>query len=363
MTRPRRNPDDAPPPPKPALDPAIAEAILAAAPKGRLDIAKSRNVIAAWLRASGYERDAWGNYHEEPGRIRWHFSTQMLQRQEKSDGEWRSRTSLPAIEAATNLLLRAAKALGRTDVLEQARGERQRRTAARTKRASAAEKDRMGREATVAAWKRIAWEHPDAMLATGLHTLPAAKGEELGALQRRYREEFQADLEAGRKLPPDSAFASASRPPLIPLFGPFRYAWVERMGDAEYSVRLERAEPGVMSVVIGTEGGFHADPVTHGMRYDHADARGDGQVTGQVQVHEGKLQAALFMLSTTKKTPLSAMRLGHLWCRLMAGWGIRRWLAQAVGEEGEAFVRAAAKRGSLKVLGARGRDMLVECRS
>jgi hypothetical protein len=46
----------------------------------------------------------------------------------------------------------------------------------------------------------------------------------------------------------------------------------------------------------------------------------------------------------------------------MKGYGVQFWLGQAVGEEGAAFLAKKHEQGSINLVGARGADVMVECR-
>ena len=50
-----------------------------------------------------------------------------------------------------------------------------------------------------------------------------------------------------------------------------------------------------------------------------------------------------------------------LWCRLMKGYGVGPWLAEAIGDEGEAFIKAMVANNKVRVLGVRGRNAVLEC--
>jgi hypothetical protein len=342
------------------MAPAVAEAVLAVAPPGKVDLTNGRRVVSAWAAAKGWTRDAWGNHIVEAGKERWHFSKQRVHRQARNDeGEWSDIRSFSIIATAITLLSRAAEALGRTDVAAKATALRASRTSTRKKRASKAEEGRLRERAAVFAAKHLAHESPREVLLARQNKLESADAVNalrgrLAALQAEYLEK----VKAGARLPGDEAFASLAEPPTLPLVSAIDYEWVETVGGIRYTIALEAQGGGAMAVHIGSEGHLRIDPVSHAVK-SSTGQEGDGAVAGVVSLERGKLAARLFSMGAT--SPGAGLRLGWLWCQLLRGWKIREWLAEAVGVQGEAFIQAAAKRGSLSVVGRKGSYLVVRC--
>jgi hypothetical protein len=343
------------------VDTTVAAAVLDAAehlPK-KLKIADAETIVRRWLRALPREEDRWGNFHieitakeRESGivDVRYHFTDRQLQRQVKygSDSEWRNRSSQPLLEAANTLITKAATALGRTDIAERATKIRAQRVEATEKRARAVVSRTEKEAAFTLARKYLAKKYRDDVLRnyTNVPIDPARLAEMKGIL------EFQSAFFQGvRTIPGDETFASIDLPPILPVFGPISYEWVETEGGQPYSVFITNKEKNKAIVKIGAAGGLlDIDPVTMRVSAQRREnIQGDGWIDGYIVQKDGKFYGVLVVISALNKKVGAGTRLLNLWCRLMAGYGITRWVAVAVGDEGAAFFNALEKRGRVRV--------------
>jgi hypothetical protein len=329
------------------------------AAKVKLTSKSATYIIQSWLRAIGYQRDPWGNYLKPAApSARWHFKATVVNQQEKRAGEWRNVSSRSLIETAMNLIVNASKALGRSDVEQVARGAREQRTTAAQKRAAKAARAEVEQQAHALAAKAMAWKYRaelDQQLRGGQTTPEMAaqfRADNIEAQQR-----ILAALDAGAPIDQDDAqVASVDQPPLLPLLHDVPYSWVHTQDGVPYTIRVGRHVRGQAAITIGrsTEAalGMGVDPITHRVTWEHhATAVGDGYATGQVLTLDQDRGAKLFLVIAHDKQKGAGSRLLKIWCRLMAGYGVQDWIAEAVGPEGEAFLKALEKRGTIAIDG------------
>ena len=343
------------------MDPTVAAAVLATAetlPK-KLKIADAELIVRRWLRALPREEDRWGNFHleitpkeRESGVVdmRYHFTDRQLQRQAKYGDrpDWYNRSSEPLLEAANTLIRKAGEALGRTDVVERATKVKTQRVEATEKRARAVVSKDEERAAHDLARKFLAKRYRDDVLKN--YTNVTIEPERLAEMKSVL--EFQSAFFRGVKTKPDdSAFASIDAPPILPVFGPITYEWVESEGGVAYSVFVTNKEKNKAIVKIGASGGMlDIDPVTMRVSAQRREnIQGDGFIDGYIVQKDGKFYGALVVIQATETKRGVGTRLLNLWCRLMAGYGITRWMAVSVGDEGAAFFNALEKRGRVRV--------------
>jgi hypothetical protein len=352
------------------MDPQVAQAVLDQASRvgAKIGTAEGSLVIRAWFKARGISPDPYGNYKLKNDE-RFHLSKQMLQKQLKhSRGDWGNIASTPIIDAAQNLIIAAAQALGREDILERAQATKTKRKQAVDVRAQRAAEERVRKQAFVLANKRLAKEYPAKMMQALMRQASEETVTELANLRSQWTEEAFERLKAGQQPPDDSTFASADQPPVLPIFAPdHQYVWDETVDGVEYTVFVERSDAGgnTALVVIGHMGsmGMFIHPIQHGIDFAHlpADAKGDGQLSGTVQFKNGKMFGHVFSVGANEKRRGAGSRIMALWCRLMKGYGATMWLAEAIGDEGEAFIKAMVAKGKVRVLGVRDHNAVLEC--
>jgi len=349
------------------LDTAVAEAVLRAWDGRKVTLGSGKPVVSAWLSAKGYHRDSWGNFIVEEGKLRWHFSKQMLKQQEKSFGDWRDRKSQSMIDTANILLSKAARTLGREVELAKLLGQREARGEQRQKRASRQASKQLKEQAQTWATKLIAQRDPEAYI----RALTGGASPERDVFYERAREVYAqclAQLEAGGSYA-DGEIVSTDDPPFAGFFDKrCRYEWNEDVQGVVYTILVEQREVDVCEVHIGkpTETGMtgRIDPFSHAERWGipTIDVKGDGYISGYVKRKAGEPPyGVLFFISAHEKKKGSGSRMLDAWCSMMSGWGVDKWIMQAVGEEGEAFATAKVRAGRLALHGRDGRNLIFSC--
>lgn len=363
------------------MDKTVAAAVLATAetlPK-KLKVVDAEAIVRRWLRALGRPEDRHGNFALEiPEDLRqdgvvarrYHFTDRQLQKQVKygpgpygGRPDWYNRSSRPIIDAANELIQLAAEALGRTDVAEQVTKTKQQRTSATEKRAEEVKAKEIDLKAKNLARKYLAKKYREDVLKNYANVAidPDRLAEMKQALEF-HTEFFRGAVLGQRTMPTDDMFASIDAPPILPLFGPIEYEWVEREGGVPYSIYVANKEKNKAIVKIGSSGTLvDIDPsslrVSGNMR---RNAEGDGSIDGILLYRDNKFYGALVVISAQKKKAGVGTRLLNLWCRMMAGYGIKQWVAVAVGPEGQGFFAALEKRGRIRV-DERGSNWVIRC--
>jgi hypothetical protein len=347
------------------MTPPVATVVLAIAESlpRKLKITDAKRVIETWLRARGLPEDRWGNYaitvseHDKGDDVaaeRYHFTDRQLQHQVRfssGSGDWHNRTSTPVIDSANALIGHAAKALGKVDVLEATKGTVVARKEAVQQRVRTTERKKVETTASVIAAKFVAKKYRADVLKnyTGEIIEPERLAEikEILAFQKAF-------FTSVKTLPTDEAFASVDVPPFLPVFGPMTYEWVETVDGVAYTIRVENKAKNKATITIGTSGGMLAvDPYSMSMRQTRqVGAQGDGLISGTLlydSASKSFMAGLLLIQANGERRAGVGTRMLSLWCRMMLGYGIARWAAIAVGEEGEGFLTALERRGSIKV--------------
>jgi hypothetical protein len=340
----------------------VARAVLKARP-AKLDLSGARSVLTAWAEASGWEQDRWGNYHPGPGR-RVKFTARVMQRQNKIEGEWRNVSSTPLISAATNVLHKAAEAVGDEGAVASMAAAKERRVTSRKKaQGRAADKAARANAEAIAA-KLISVEMPVEFAA--LHDTGHATRE----FQARFSDIVRSvqGLRAISKEPTDQDLFRSTHPPLAPLLvSGIQAEWVEDVRGVPYTVTVRHSRKNEAIIEIGTTAaggmlGHRIDPVTMSVSSLMSVGReGDGYLSGRIVRGERGPHGALFMISAQQRQQGSGGRILDLWCNLMEAYGARFWVAEAVGKEGEAFFQAKIRAGRLEEIERRGSNIIMRC--
>jgi hypothetical protein len=352
------------------MKPAVAEQLLTFVKQRgylptRLNVAAAESIVRVYYRAEGHAEDRWGNAVRADGQ-RYHFQKTTVVRQSKYSGGWATVRSWRTIDLAAVLVREAAKDAGDAATLAAWEEGKQKRVAQKKARSEKSERDRRTAMASQTALKRVAFEHPHEVF-TNLRRQKLADEvfDMLRSKASTYTAEYLAALERGEQLPPDEAFTSVEQPPIVPLFLDRTQEWDVVEGGVPYTVRVANHGRGMASVTIGQSGepGMGVDAFTGWLSHDVREAKGDGGISGRVHVDEesGEVDGALYFIMAREKQRGAGARLISIWCALMAGWGVKAWVGEAVGPEGEAFLTALEKRGTLRIRGRRGSNWIVEC--
>lgn len=340
------------------MEPHAARALIGAhgSAPARLTVRSAVALLRAYLSGSGLSADRWGNYPLGAER-RWHFSAQNLKLQEKYQGSWMDVESKPVIDAALAALAEAATSAGDEACARRVREAAAARGAASSRRSDKAAAEAKAAAARAAAFRRLAELHPrDALRGLGWgQKLDAARAE---ALQAELAALAEQALSGGIRgaAPP----VSAARPPTLPLARRESYEWVERVGGSGYTVSVLHSEPGRASVEIGASG-VSVDASTGGWRPASARGRvGDAYIAGSVSVsRSGEMSASLLLI--VSRRPMAGAQAMSVWCSVMRGYGVKRWVGQGVNAQGERLLRGLERIGHLRVASLSGSTAVVEC--
>jgi len=340
----------------------VARSILEIYPGKKLTNATAREVVLVWAASSGWREDRWGNFHPREG-LRVKLTKQRVQRQKKrDDGTWSNATSTPLIEAAQNLVQKAAEVLGNEEVLGKVSGAKEARRGAQQARASKAETEARKRQVEAMAAKVISMEDPVGFLT--LYETDKAPA----VFQRRYTElTGQIDrLQALGRMPTDQDFFRTTHPPLAPVLIQSMASWVEEVDGVPYTVSLRHADRDRAIIEIGSIGSMgltnRIDPITKAAVIDFERREGDSYISGYIHRRAGQAPAALlFFIQSQEKRRGGGGRALDLWCHLMDSFGVDAWLAEAVGSDGEAFLGRKVASGRLENLGRRGANFVMRC--
>lgn len=339
----------------------VAEKVLRAYPARKLNGAMARSIIEAWALANGWSEDRWGNYHTRSGR-RIKLTKQRLQRQEKRGGSWRNLSSTPIIEAAQNVVRKAAETVGDEAVLAKVTKAKEKRQGAKEKRRSQAETASRKARVEDMASKVASMEDP-----VGFVTMYET-GEPSAAFKRRWTELANqiGHLQSIGRMPVDEDFFRTVHPPLAPVLIDTKAQWTEEVDGVPYTVTMRHADANRCVVELGSVASMglqnRVDPITKAAVIDWEKRVGDSYVSGYIQRLRGKDPVALlFFIQSEHKQRGAGSRVLDLWCNLMEAFGVDVWLAEAVGDEGRAFLHARVQRGRLEILGERGSNLVVRC--
>lgn len=335
------------------LSNAVASAAKAYGVTGRPSVQQAKAIVEAWLKAQDLRPDRWGNYVYRDGSRRFNFGKTALRHQKKEGDRWVSISSGGVIDAAVDLLTQAASgpapspaAAGLADTVQRAKAASQ----------SSAERKKLEQiraQAEVLAFKRTEAEYRQDIyrnLIAGKR-LPEQRAAEINEALARYKLEMVRLLQTQGFTPPgDEAFVDADRPPLLPVVSASsKYCWVESVSDVTYSIHVSGTGKGGARIEIGNAGSMAVDPRTMRAVYSQPGAQGDSYISGYVQRVESTLIGVLFLVISKQKRSGAGSRAMSIWCRIMRGYGIDPWVAEAVGDQGEAFLQAMQSRGVLRL--------------
>lgn len=327
---------------------------------GALTVGVAERVIAAHLRSLGLTPDRYGNYVVRDGVERWHFSEQNLQHQEKYQGDWRNIDSEPSLDAALALLAEAARVVGDAKAEARVAAARGSRKSARSARAGKAAAGAAEEAARTAAFKRFGFEHPELLL-RGLgrgKRLTEAESATSNAALAEYAETYRRALPVGD----DGQFASLDRPPFLPLVRNTSYVWREEVGGSAFTVRVAHFEPGVATVEIGDGRGMAVNAATRSWRLSSRDGEGPAYLSGRVSSDaRGAISATLFFV--VSRRPMGGTQALLLWCRMMRGYGVRRWVGEGLSDDGTKMIDALEYLGHIRITARSGSSAVIECLS
>jgi len=343
------------------MDERVAQDILRVYSGKKLSVADARRVVVAW--ASQWPRDRWGNFKPSDDR-RIKLTTRQVRREAKRQGGgWQALRSTPLVEAALNLVKKAGETVGDQRVVSKVEGRRATRSKTATKRAEKAKEEALHKEVMDMVAKVASSEMPVDF--AELHDKGVASPE----FQTRYNELVHR-IQALRRLgkpPRDQDMFSTFRPPLAPVLMDVSAEWVEEMRGVPYTVTVRNGGRDVAVIEIGTSSaemslGTRVDPITRGVSsaLDY-DRKGDAYISGRIHRAADGPYGALYFIISREKQKGAGSRVLDLWCNLMDGYGAKAWVAEAVGEEGMAFLDAKVRSGRVEKVGGKGANIVMRC--
>jgi hypothetical protein len=128
---------------------------------------------------------------------------------------------------------------------------------------------------------------------------------------------------------------------------------IQPMGTGQWKIIVGAAEPGQRVVDFAS---VATVPVSYVL--------GDAQITGRLarKGAKGRVQAVLEYIVAPHKKSGAGGRVLRVWCEVMRMLGVKTWVAESVGPEGDPFLTAMERRGLLKITGGIGDDWTVRCR-
>lgn len=338
----------------------VASEVLRAYPGRKLDIETAKEIVRRWAEASGWELDRWGNYHTPSG-MRIKITKRQLQRQTKRGGTWSNVSSTPLVEAAHNLVAKAAEAAGDEAVLAKVTGAKAQRAEVAGRRQEKAKQAEVEAEIGATVAKLLSVEDPEGFVAHVKlkQATPAFAGRAVELTR-----ELRGLRERGR-VPTDGELFSSYDPPLAPLLVEADAQWVEQVRDVPYTISVahSRAKRDTAVIEIGATGGLgsRVDPVTRVQLWEPGHREGDAYLSGRITWTPKGPIAVLFMIIAQQKQTGAGSRLLDLWCRMMDAYGADVWGAEAVGPEGQLFLEAKVRDGRLRLLSRDGSNWVVAC--
>ncbi len=185
-----------------------------------LTAAAALALIRAWALERGWAEDKKGDLLVNDAQ-RWHFRrSQTLHQVKGRGGTWLTQRAWLSTSLARQLVMTAAEVLAEQDLIAAWAPAEEQGEEAATERRRRADRARIEEAASVIAMKRMAWEHQAEAIAISMgQALPEMQARRLEEKQREYAQAYEAELAAGRPGPSDGAFATAERPPVLPLYG------------------------------------------------------------------------------------------------------------------------------------------------
>jgi len=346
------------------MDQAAAERVLRSYSGKKLTTKEALYVLREWMRSKEMSEDRWGNFHMSDGHRIKLTKQRMRVETKRSRGGWFMVESYPLIEAAYRAIRDAGKAMGQEDVVEKARGAIQSRRSSKkkqkAKRLTKAKQEALARMAVMIASS----EDPEAFYA--IEDGDEDDVEELNHRKHELTRELEGLEQIGRVVKDADVF-SVNAVPVALLRVDGEAVWTEEVDGVTYSIRIAHADQNKATIEIGVSGAgeFHigVDPLTHSMGYGSGRiAKGDAYISGYVARSHAEMPIGiLFMISSHEKQQGAGSRVLDIWCDIMAAFGVERWMAQAVGEEGRAFFAARERDGRLRRIGSSGSNIAFEC--
>lgn len=317
----------------------------------------AESLVQSYLRAKGLREDRYGNFlHADEG-VRFHLKERVVNLQEKRGGEWRNVRSMNLIPYAVGLAKKAAELAGDTAVVAKAEKKRSSIREAKEKRSRRAAEEATKRTVWLYAMRRVAFEMPDVFRrnAAGVQALTPEQSAEAKAKRDEYQVHAERLIADGHlDWVENDPFATADAPPLTPFFYERTgVSWVETIDGVEYRILVKNNDKFRVTIEIGTHDGFRIDPNRLAIvGFSDRAAAGDGGLSGSAVVNRetSEISAALVLIDAKEKRSGAGARMLRLWCKMMRGWRVNRWLVVGAGKEGLPFFEAMDRKGVARII-------------
>lgn len=350
--------------------PGDLQLIRAAGKKKRFSGAEAERILRAYYRGLGYTEDRYGAMVSPDGQERIKFKVRAYEVCRGGRGRWQKFRSDSMVQAATRMVAEARQRVeGGGHLEELAVREVKKKRAVRKRRSKKKTEELALRMAVVQASIQLTSEERREILL-----------DEGGAYNAYEREVYalaaQLDVPDGATEESIDSVLSIHAPP-VPLKErllysrskvkvPRNHIWQDR--GLGMPIRVARAFKGNLEVEIGhvPVDPFRGDVSKEGMaRALFGDGEKSG-ISGSIRSIKGSVQyllvGMLYMIIAQEQRKGLGTRLVRSWCHLMRAYGTEPiWVAQAVGQEGEAWLRELDRRGEVQITSVRGRDFFVDC--
>ena len=321
-----------------------------------------RRVIQAWYRARGYAEDQWGSLRKGNRRIK--FKTRVYEVFKGSPGKWFKVDSCSYAQKAKELTAQAQQRFEGGEAVKKHHLQQEKQTQrAEKQRSKKKTQELVLRAASVRASVQLEpearreivldkdahaqfWKH---VFATPDHGLPPGTT----------REVLDSRLSMDR---PPIPYLGTTR---LRIPAPEEYSWDDAQLGLPVTVRKSRHYRSV-EIQIGN---LWVDPFSGAVSKEtffRAPGEDRTGISGGVTVirteHSRLVTGILYMIISSSPRKGMGTRMLRAWCRIMRGYGVRVWVARAVGDEGASFFNELEARGEIRVLNRRSNnDWVVEC--
>lgn len=332
----------------------------------KLDGTVAHSVVMRWL--SDYPIDRHGRWvikgSVDSPTVIIKIKSKNVRKEEKSGKVWTSPWSRPIGELASIIITNSATKLGVP--LPAIVSKRKKDLEVSKTRRVTTEHLISGK---TLALKELAKKEPELVKA-------AIRGdvESHAALQKKLTElgEFYATFvfAAGRSVPGDESAASLDQPPFLPFYPDIVEHRILRLPALTYGRKREPIlyawEESGLGIVISNHKTHYSDDPTVNIRIGvgRIGERPRGEVAGRVWIHGNNTTAQMYWIEVYEEHRRRgvATTLIKAWCKMIGGYGIKRWSID-LDNEGAAVgaIKAMIDRGVLRFRSYDAKTVFVEC--
>jgi hypothetical protein len=173
---------------------------------------------------------------------------------------------------------------------------------------------------------------------------------------------------------PEQPRYSTVRPPLLIFTPEQKFQWNEKLAGVTYTVAiaagrlsLQKGTTDRAMIHLGKASGFglQIDPlsVSISTSFMALKAQGDAYISGMIQKFKDGPPRALLtaVVPTDKKDQDAGLRILHLWCDLLSGYGVEWWVAHNMTPEESKLLQALVDSGKAELLDKERNDWQLKC--